>query len=69
MLDRERSVGLRLSAYLASKAAVLLTLAAIQTVAMVAIVFGLRPLDEPLRRPWSWSASWCLRAGSLWEWA
>ena len=66
VLDRERRVGLRLSAYLASKAAVLLTLAAIQTVAMAAIVFGLRPLDEPASTTLLWSVWWCLPAGSPW---
>lgn len=47
VLERERSVGLRLSAYLASKCVVLLTLSAVQTIVMATIVFAFRPLDEP----------------------
>jgi len=47
VLERERAVGLRLSAYLASKAVLLLTVSALQTVLMALIVFGFRPLDEP----------------------
>jgi ABC-type multidrug transport system permease subunit len=47
VLDRERSAGLRLGSYLASKCLVLLTIAALQTTVMAAIVFAFRPLDEP----------------------
>jgi ABC-type multidrug transport system ATPase subunit/pSer/pThr/pTyr-binding forkhead associated (FHA) protein/ABC-type multidrug transport system permease subunit len=47
VLDRETSAGLRLSAYLASKCVVLLSIAALQTTVMATIVFAFRPLDEP----------------------
>jgi ABC-type multidrug transport system permease subunit len=44
---RESAAGVRLGAYLLSKAAVLFALAAIQTTALTAIVLVLRPLHEP----------------------
>jgi len=44
---RERAVGVRTSAYLVSKLLVLFALAAVQTLLMAAIVFGLRDLHEP----------------------
>jgi ABC transport system ATP-binding/permease protein len=44
---RERAVGVRTSAYLASKLLVLFALAAAQTLLLAAIVFGLRRLHEP----------------------
>jgi len=47
VLASERAVGLRLGAYIASKAAVLFVLATVQTLVLAAIVLGLRPLDEP----------------------
>ncbi len=43
---RERAVGVKLGAYLASKLAVLFSLAAVQTTLLVLIVFGLRPLRD-----------------------
>jgi ABC transport system ATP-binding/permease protein len=43
---RERAVGVKLSAYLASKLIVLFALAALQTTILVLIVFGLRPLHD-----------------------
>ncbi len=43
---RERAVGVKLGAYLASKLAVLFSLAAVQTTVLVLIVFGLRPLRD-----------------------
>jgi ABC transport system ATP-binding/permease protein len=46
VLEREVAVGVRLSAYLLSKVAVLFTLAAFQTLLLLAIVLGLRPLHE-----------------------
>jgi ABC transport system ATP-binding/permease protein len=45
---RERAVGVRTSAYLVSKLLVLFALAAIQTLLLAAIVFGLRPMHEPV---------------------
>jgi ABC-type multidrug transport system ATPase subunit/pSer/pThr/pTyr-binding forkhead associated (FHA) protein len=47
VLERERSVGLRLGSYLASKCVVLLSIATLQTAVMATIVFAFRPLDEP----------------------
>jgi hypothetical protein len=47
VLERESAVGVRLGAYLASKAAVLFTLVAVQAVLMAGIVLVLRPLDAP----------------------
>jgi ABC transport system ATP-binding/permease protein len=44
---REAAVGVRLGAYLFSKAAVLFALAALQTFLLAAIVFGFQPLHEP----------------------
>jgi ABC-type multidrug transport system ATPase subunit/pSer/pThr/pTyr-binding forkhead associated (FHA) protein len=44
VLDRERAIGLRLDAYLFSKASVLFALSAVQTLLMALIVFALRPL-------------------------
>lgn len=43
---RERAAGVRPSAYLASKVAVLFTLAAIQATALGGLVLALRPLHE-----------------------
>ncbi len=48
IFERERAVGVRISAYLGSKTIVLFVLAALQTLLLAGIVFGLRPLDEPL---------------------
>ncbi len=47
VFERESAVGVRVSAYLASKAVVLFTLVAVQGVLMAAIVLLLRPLDAP----------------------
>jgi ABC-type multidrug transport system ATPase subunit/ABC-type multidrug transport system permease subunit len=47
VVARERAAGVRLSAYLASKAAVLFALAAAQAGVLAAIVLALRPLHEP----------------------
>jgi ABC transport system ATP-binding/permease protein len=47
VLDRELAIGVRLPAYLASKLAVLLALAAIQIVLFALIVLVFRPLHEP----------------------
>jgi ABC-type multidrug transport system ATPase subunit len=47
VFSRESAAGVRLGAYLLSKAAVLFTLAAVQTTALAALVFALRPLHEP----------------------
>jgi ABC transport system ATP-binding/permease protein len=44
---REHAVGVRTSAYLTSKAVVLFTLAAVQTLLLAAIVFAFQPLHEP----------------------
>ncbi|HEY1540755.1 MAG TPA: ATP-binding cassette domain-containing protein [Solirubrobacteraceae bacterium] len=44
---REAAVGVRTGAYLLSKAAVLFTLAAVQTLVLAAIVFFFQPLHEP----------------------
>jgi ABC-type multidrug transport system ATPase subunit/ABC-type multidrug transport system permease subunit len=44
---RENAVGVRLGAYLFSKAAVLFVLAAIQTALLAAIIFAFQPLHEP----------------------
>jgi energy-coupling factor transporter ATP-binding protein EcfA2/ABC-type multidrug transport system permease subunit len=45
---RESAAGVRLSAYLLSKAGVLFALAAFQTIVLTAIVLLLRPLHEPV---------------------
>jgi ABC-type multidrug transport system ATPase subunit/pSer/pThr/pTyr-binding forkhead associated (FHA) protein len=49
VMERERAVGVRLSAYLASKAIVLFTLVATQAFLLAAVVFSLRGLTEPLQ--------------------
>jgi ABC-type multidrug transport system ATPase subunit len=46
VFERERAVGVRLGAYLGSKAAVLFALVVIQCVVLVSIVFAMRPLHE-----------------------
>jgi ABC-type multidrug transport system ATPase subunit len=46
VFERERAVGVRLGAYLASKAAVLFGLVALQCIMLVAVVFAMRPLHE-----------------------
>jgi ABC transport system ATP-binding/permease protein len=46
LLDREAAVGVRLEAYLTSKAVVLFPLLAVQTALLLAIVFGIRPASE-----------------------
>jgi ABC-type multidrug transport system permease subunit len=46
LMERERAVGVKLGAYLASKAVVLFALVALQCLLLVSIVFGLRSLDE-----------------------
>jgi ABC transport system ATP-binding/permease protein len=46
---RERAVGVGLGAYLASKVGVLTVVSATQTALLAAVVFGLRPLDEPVK--------------------
>jgi ABC transport system ATP-binding/permease protein len=46
VVEREIAVGVRPSAYLFSKLAVLFTLAAFQTLVLLAIVFAVRPLHE-----------------------
>jgi ABC-type multidrug transport system ATPase subunit/ABC-type multidrug transport system permease subunit len=46
---RERAVGVRIGAYVLSKAVVLFAIAALQTVALTAIIVAFRPLDEPAR--------------------
>jgi ABC-type multidrug transport system ATPase subunit/ABC-type multidrug transport system permease subunit len=43
---RERAVGVSVSAYLISKTVVLFALAAVQTVILAIVVFGMRPLHE-----------------------
>jgi ABC-type multidrug transport system ATPase subunit/ABC-type multidrug transport system permease subunit len=45
---REAAVGVRLGAYLTSKAVVLFTLAAVQTLLLVAIIFAFQPLHHPV---------------------
>ncbi len=45
VLARERAIGVRLGAYLASKIVVLFALVALQTVLYVGILFAFRPLD------------------------
>lgn len=47
VVARELAVGMRLPAYLASKAVVLFTLTGLQTIALTIIVLTLRPLHEP----------------------
>lgn len=44
---RESAIGVRLSAYLASKAIILFALVAVQVIGLVGIVMLLRPLDAP----------------------
>jgi hypothetical protein len=46
VVQRETSVGVRISAYLLAKAAVLFTLTGAQTVVLTLIVLGLRPLHQ-----------------------
>jgi ABC-type multidrug transport system ATPase subunit/predicted component of type VI protein secretion system len=46
VFERERAVGVRLGAYLASKAIVLFGLVAVQCAVLVMVLFGLRPLHE-----------------------
>ncbi|MEJ7751181.1 MAG: ATP-binding cassette domain-containing protein [Thermoleophilaceae bacterium] len=46
VIAREAAVGVKWSAYLASKATVLFAVSALQTVALAYFVFALRPLDE-----------------------
>jgi ABC-type multidrug transport system ATPase subunit/pSer/pThr/pTyr-binding forkhead associated (FHA) protein len=46
LMERERAIGVRLSAYLGSKSIVLFGLVAIQAVLLGAVTFGLRPLYE-----------------------
>jgi ABC-type multidrug transport system permease subunit len=46
VVARERALGVRVTSYLASKAIVLCSLAAVQTAALGAIVVSLRPLHE-----------------------
>ena len=47
IVAREAAAGVRLSSYLASKAAVLFTLAAVQATALAAVVLAVGPLHEP----------------------
>ncbi|MBJ7330456.1 MAG: ATP-binding cassette domain-containing protein [Solirubrobacteraceae bacterium] len=47
VVERDLDAGVRTEAYLASKALVLGAVSAAQTLAMAAVVFGLRPLDPP----------------------
>lgn len=47
LADREAAVGVRLSAYLTSKAVVLFGLVAVQVTLLALIVFAMRPLHEP----------------------
>jgi ABC-type multidrug transport system ATPase subunit/ABC-type multidrug transport system permease subunit len=44
---REAAVGVRLGAYLTSKAVVLFTLAAIQTLLLAGVIFAFKPLHQP----------------------
>jgi ABC-type multidrug transport system permease subunit len=46
LMERERAVGVKVSAYLGSKAIVLFALVAMQALLLVAVTFGIRPLDE-----------------------
>jgi ABC-type multidrug transport system ATPase subunit len=48
LFAREASIGVKLWAYLASKAIVLFPLLALQTALLLVIVFGIRPASEPL---------------------
>jgi ABC-type multidrug transport system ATPase subunit/ABC-type multidrug transport system permease subunit len=48
VIAREAAVGVRMSAYLASKAVVLFGLAAVQTLMLAAIILVFQPLHEPL---------------------
>ena len=45
-MERERAVGVKVSAYLSSKAIVLFGLVALQALMLVVVTFGLRPLPE-----------------------
>ncbi len=47
VVQRETAVGVRLPAYLASKAALLFALTGVQTIALTFIVLSLRPLHQP----------------------
>lgn len=47
VIARELAVGVRVSAYVLSKLAVLLVVAGVQTLALIAIAFALRPLHAP----------------------
>ncbi|HET6830629.1 MAG TPA: ATP-binding cassette domain-containing protein, partial [Solirubrobacterales bacterium] len=46
LMERERAIGVRLSAYLGSKSIVLFGLVAVQALLLGAVTFGLRPLYE-----------------------
>ena len=46
LMERERAVGVKVSAYLSSKAIVLFGLVALQALLLVAVTFGIRPLPE-----------------------
>jgi len=46
--EREHAVGVRIGAYLFSKASVLLGLVVVQVLILLAVVFALRPLAEPV---------------------
>lgn len=46
LMERERSVGVKVSAYLSSKAIVLFGLVALQALLLVGVTFGIRPLPE-----------------------
>ncbi len=47
LMERERAVGVKVSAYLSSKAIVLFGLVALQALMLVVVTFGLRPLRFP----------------------
>jgi len=46
LMERERAVGVKVSAYLSSKAIVLFGLVALQALLLVGVTFGIRPLPE-----------------------
>lgn len=46
LMERERAVGVKVSAYLGSKAIVLFGLVALQALLLVGVTFGIRPLPE-----------------------
>lgn len=46
LMERERAVGVKVSAYLSSKAIVLFGLVALQALLLVVVTFGLRPLPD-----------------------